>query len=86
MNTTKLNLYVELLNELNAKGIDFEQQDQMQLIAIPDGSDSWLTVEVWKDGYVGGVAKYSNADNFMNYSNVGCPDFNNVEDAIDWLV
>jgi hypothetical protein len=43
-------------------------------------------MEVWKDGYVGGVANYSNTNDYMDYSNVGCPDFNNVEDAIDWLV
>lgn len=83
---TKLDLYTDLLNELNSRGISYEQEDKFQMVMVENGSDSWATVEVWNNSYTGGYARYTYSDNSTDFSNVGCPDFDNVQDAVDWVV
>ena len=79
---TKLDLYVELLNALNTLEISYEQEDKFQMVIL----DNNKTIEIWKDGYTGGTYTYDYSDNSADFSNVGCPDFTNVEDAIEWAV
>lgn len=79
----KLDLYTDLLVELGARGISYLQEDKFQMVII---EDTYKTIEVWKDGFTGGTVTYDYSDNSTSYSNVGCPDFDNVEDAIEWAV
>ena len=83
---TKLDLYAELESAMNKTDLDYDRDESQYMVVVPDGSDRYAYVEVYKDYYIGGVITYSSSDNFYDYSNVGCPDFNNVEDAVDWLV
>lgn len=79
----KMDLYTDLLIELGARGISYLQEDKFKMIII---EDTEKTIEVWKDGYTGGTVTYNESDNSVDFSNVGCPDFDNVEDAIEWAV
>lgn len=78
----KMNLYTDLLTALNRQGIDYDQSDNFMMIALDNGK----TLEVWQDYYTGGTYTYDYSDNYTSYSNIGCPDFDNVEDAIEWAV
>lgn len=78
----KMNLYTDLLTALNRQGIDYDQSDNFMMIALDNGK----TLEVWQDYYTGGTYTYDYSDNSTSYSNIGCPDFDNVEDAIEWVV
>lgn len=82
MNTKKL--YNDLLIALDKNEISFERHDAIEMVLIENGYDSWLTVEPYLNGYTGGVATMHN--DYVDVSNVGCPDFANVDEAIDWLV
>ena len=79
----KMNLYTDLLSELGSRGINYIPEDQFKMVII---EDTEKTIEVWKDGYTGGVVSYDYETNFTDFTNVGCPDFDNVEDAVDWAV
>ena len=81
-----MNLYTDLLSELGSRGISYEQEDQLKMVMVENGYDTWLTIEIWKDGFTGGTCTYNNSDNSYNFTNAGCPDFDNVEDAVDWVV
>ena len=79
----KMNLYTDLLTELGSMGIGYLPEDTFKMVVI-EGTNK--TIEVWKDGYTGGTVTYNESDNSIDFSNVGCPDFDNVEDAIEWAV
>lgn len=83
---TKLDLYAELESAMNKSGVDYDRDESQYMVVVHDGSDTYAYVEVYKDYYIGGVCVYDNSDNSYNFSNVGCPDFYNVEEAVDWLV
>jgi hypothetical protein len=85
---TKLDLYVELLNALNSSELDYEQDDSQKMVIVQAlyNADLWHTVEVYKDYYIGGTIEFDNSNNFYRYSNLGCPEFNDVYDAIEWMV
>ena len=79
----KMNLYTDLLTELGAREISYIQEDQFKMVII---EDTYKTIEIWKDGFTGGYVTYDYDTNFTDFTNVGCPDFDNVEDAIEWAV
>ena len=83
---TKLDLYAELESAMNKTDLDYARDEQQYMVIIEDGHNHYAYVEVYKNGYTGGVATYDEKNNYVDYSNVGCPDFDNVEDAVDWLV
>ena len=42
-------------------------------------------MQVHNNKYITGVGYYCEDDNSFDYSNVRCPEFDDVDDAIDWL-
>ena len=84
----KMDLYTELLTYLNSSELDFDQDDknfQVMVQSLYD-CDKVVTMEIYKDVFLGGYITYNDYDNSAEYSNVGCPEFVDVEDAVEWLV
>lgn len=82
----KMNLYIDLLSELNKSEIYFEQDDLEKMVSVQVDSNKIAYVEVYKDYYISGVANYDSSNNFWEFSNVGCPDFYDAPSATDWLI
>ena len=83
---TKLELYVDLESEISKRDVLFDRDEQLKMVIVPDTDTRFYYVEVFKDYYTGGVVVYDESDNSYDFSNVGCPDFDNAVDAVDWLV
>lgn len=86
MPKSKLDLYCELESAISKTGADFDRDEQLYMVIVPDGTDRFAYVEVYKNYWIGGIVTYDHSDNSTSYTNVGCPDFYDVNDAVAWLV
>ena len=79
INTKAEIMFADLLSELNRLEVDY---DQLTTEIVVFSSD--LTLEVWNGKYIGGTYSYDSSCDAGNLSNVGCPEFDNINDAISW--
>lgn len=79
-------MYENLVNELDSRDTFFELISELNMVAVDVEPNKWVTIEVLNNKYVGGYGYYSEYDNSYDFSNAGCPEFDSLDDAVDWLL
>lgn len=83
---TKLDLYAELESAMSRTNISYDRDESQHMIIVQDTFNTYKYAQVHRDYYITGYINYSDDDNSYEFTNVGCPEFDDGCDAADWLV
>lgn len=75
----------QLVTELDKTDLSFESDEQMQMVFTEYERDCYATMQIHNERFIAGTGFYCEEDNSFSYTNARCPEFDNVEDAVDWL-
>ena len=78
--------YAELINKLELSNLSYESDEEFNTVAVEYERNAFALMQIENDKYISGVGYYCEDDNSFDYSNVRCPEFDNADDAFEWLV